>query len=321
MASPPVKKTSWLREKLSKKSSLGAFSHIATDDIQPFDISSSSRYTNAQRPSPDILDPFENGGDEEWTVLTIEKKKGSPSGGRHAIMDSNHTDSLSLQGANKSRKTSGGVRMSSPVMGRRSVSGPDRGIKSALKQDKKDAAPDRSLSAGSSSVGGSGAAVVARHSGRRKLLAVEQTDQRNGARSVSPNATDKNAVLRRKHKAISPGPPSSSPLDDVMLSAGGYQESAFSKVRDTLRIQKGKKKKKSGMKHIIHYSVPEFSGPSKYQDPFEAQPNFAENGDEPDVTGHEFAYISIPHNRPEYCDHCGQNAWGHHQVLQCTSEC
>ena len=318
MASPPVKKTSWLKEKLSKKSSLGSISHSATNDVQPFDISAASRHFKAQHPSPDLQDPFENGGDDDWTVLTLEKKKG-PSSSDRGAMDSNHTDGVSLQGANKSRKSSSGVRMSSPVMGKRIAGGtPAAGnaIKSALKPEKKDGTSDRSSSAGSG--GGSGATVVRRHSGRRKLLAVDQADQRNGSRSVSPNALDKSHGSRRKNKAVSPGP--SSPMDDSS-STGGYQESAFAKVRDTLRIQKVKKKKKGSTKQVMQYSVPDFAPSSKYQDPFEAQPSFAENGDEPDATGHEFSYINIPHNHPEYCDHCGQNAWGHHQVLKCTSEC
>ena len=321
MASPPVKKTSWLREKLSKKSSLGSTGHTATTDVQPFDLTAATRHIKTQRPSPDLKDPFENGEDDDWAVLTIEKKKGPPSTDRSA-MDLNHTDGMFLQGAIKNRKSSGGLRMSSPVMGRRSAGatpGTGGAIKSALKPDKKEVAPDRSPSTGS---GGTGATVVRRHSGRRKLLVVDQVDQRNGSRSVSPNTTEKSSSgSRRKNKAVSPGP-SSSPMDESP-SAGGYQESAFAKVRDTLRIQKAKKKKKKpSTKQVMQYSVPDF-GPSssKYQDPFEAQPNFTENGEEPDATGHEFTYVNIPHNRPEYCDHCGQNAWGHHQVLKCTSEC
>lgn len=104
--------------------------------------------------------------------------------------------------------------------------------------------------------------------------------------------------------------------------------SAFEKVRDTLRISRPKKKKKA--KGKLAYSIvvdpaqmstPEISlhEPEKYQDPFET--SFAENGDAEKRMDHVFKPASIPHNKPEYCDHCGDMAWGlYRQVLKCSSK-
>ncbi len=104
--------------------------------------------------------------------------------------------------------------------------------------------------------------------------------------------------------------------------------SAFDKVRDTLRISRPKKKKGKGKK--LAYSIvvdpsqlstPEINlqEPDKYQDPFET--SFDENGDQEKKMDHVFKPASIPHNKPEYCDHCGDMAWGlYRQVLKCSSE-
>lgn len=104
--------------------------------------------------------------------------------------------------------------------------------------------------------------------------------------------------------------------------------SAFEKVRDTLRISRPKKKKKA--KGKLAYSIvvdpsqmstPEINlqDPSKYQDPFET--SYAENGDTEKKMDHVFKPASIPHNKPEYCDHCGDMAWGlYRQVLKCSSK-
>lgn len=104
--------------------------------------------------------------------------------------------------------------------------------------------------------------------------------------------------------------------------------SAFEKVRDTLRISRPKKKKKS--KGKLAYSIvvdpsqmstPEINlqHPDKYQDPFET--SYAENGDTERKMDHLFKPASIPHNKPEYCDHCGDMAWGlYRQVLKCSSK-
>ena len=104
--------------------------------------------------------------------------------------------------------------------------------------------------------------------------------------------------------------------------SGGGQAFA-AKIRDTLRISRPKrkkdKKKKGGAYSVdpVKYSAVEIT--SKYQDPFET--SYAENGDEKVGHGHDFQAASIPHNKPEYCDHCGDMAWGlYRQVLKCSSE-
>ena len=102
-------------------------------------------------------------------------------------------------------------------------------------------------------------------------------------------------------------------------------ESAFSKVRDTLKISKAKKKtrKKKSAAYSVDPVEINFPANAKYQDPFEAPPSYT---DSLEVTaskaqGHDFRPVSIPHNKPEYCDHCGETAWGlYRQVLKCSSE-
>ena len=105
-------------------------------------------------------------------------------------------------------------------------------------------------------------------------------------------------------------------------SSGGGQAFA-AKIRDTLRISRPKRKKdkkKKGLAYSVDpvkYSAVEIT--SKYQDPFET--SYAENGEEKAGHGHDFQQASIPHNKPEYCDHCGDMAWGlYRQVLKCSSE-
>ena len=105
-------------------------------------------------------------------------------------------------------------------------------------------------------------------------------------------------------------------------SSGGGQAFA-AKIRDTLRISRPKRKKdkkKKGLAYSVDpvkYSAVEIT--SKYQDPFET--SYAENGEEKTGHGHDFQPASIPHNKPEYCDHCGDMAWGlYRQVLKCSSE-
>lgn len=111
------------------------------------------------------------------------------------------------------------------------------------------------------------------------------------------------------------------------LEDDGISTSAFEKVRDTLRISRPKKKKKKGkLAYSIvvdptQMSTPEINlhEPGKYQDPFET--SYAENGDMEKKMDHIFKPASIPHNKPEYCDHCGDMAWGlYRQVLKCSSE-
>lgn len=108
----------------------------------------------------------------------------------------------------------------------------------------------------------------------------------------------------------------------------GEASISFEKVRDTLRISRPKKKKK--VKGKLAYSIivdpaqmstPEINlhDPGKYQDPFET--SYAENGDMEKKMDHVFKPASIPHNKPEYCDHCGDMAWGlYRQVLKCSSK-
>lgn len=119
-----------------------------------------------------------------------------------------------------------------------------------------------------------------------------------------------------------------SPKPPISQEEGEASTSAFEKVRDTLRISRPKKKKKA--KGKLAYSIvvdpsqmstPEINlhDPGKYQDPFET--SFAENGDMEKKMDHVFKPASIPHNKPEYCDHCGDMAWGlYRQVLKCSSK-
>ena len=107
-------------------------------------------------------------------------------------------------------------------------------------------------------------------------------------------------------------------------SSGAGGESAFSKVRDTLKISKAKKKlkKKKGTAYSVDPVEINFPATSKYHDPFEAQPNFTDSLDAGSkAQSHDFKPVSIPHNKPEYCDHCSETAWGiYRQVLKCSSE-
>ena len=315
MASPTSKKTSWLREKLARKISGNKLE-------QTNDFSSSEQVQGLvecvpidQYKKERFHDPFEEGEEddlqENWEVLTLAKHR--------PAMDSNHPDGVLGQGANKPNRRNSSSQgkmssiLSSPILGGRTSS---VGNRSALKQDKKSTGEmERPVSAG---------AALHRGTGKKKLLSVDSTTHQS-SRTPSPSLglernSSQRSSLRRKSKenssdvkSSSPGPRDPSPVDDDVMSQGG----AFSKVRDTLRIRKGKKKKGSSTK--VAYSVPELSLPNKYQDPFE--PDFSENGDKMDEgSGHEFSFVSVPHYHPEYCDYCQQAAWGHHQVLKCASK-
>ena len=113
-----------------------------------------------------------------------------------------------------------------------------------------------------------------------------------------------------------------SPASNSASPAAG--ESAFSKVRDTLKISKAKKKlkKKKGAAYSVDPVEINFPANTKYHDPFEAPPNFTDSLDvSPKAQGHDFRPVSIPHNKPEYCDHCSETAWGiYRQVLKCSSK-
>ena len=254
------------------------------------------------------------GEEEDWEILTLGDRKGSASSkDKQAAMDSNQTDGFFGQGVNKMiRRTSAGTK-GSPQSGRTSASG----LKSALKPDthrKDDRERDHSPSP---------ASVRRTPSGRRKLIGVvasPDSAQMSGTRSVSPSLGygEKKTTTKKKKESVksaSPLPPTSpGPQDKEDMTS----QSSFSKVRDTLRIRKGKKKKQ--INKVAQYSIPELNMPHKYQDPFESQPTFTDDEDSGEGMGHEFDYVSVPHNKPQYCDHCGQTAWGHHQVLKCTSE-
>ena len=105
---------------------------------------------------------------------------------------------------------------------------------------------------------------------------------------------------------------------------GGLESpSSFSKVRDTLKITRPKKRKGKGLSYsVVPGDADVSSNPSKYQDPFEASYNAHDTSDEFKLgQGHDFKPVSISHNKPEYCDHCSEMAWGHYrQVVKCSSE-
>ena len=168
-----------------------------------------------------------------------------------------------------------------------------------------------------------------RSSSRRKQSSSSNPPSRN----ESPNLSDPRKLGQQGHEVHSglhvkqthqngkngrSGSPASSPSPG---SGPGSGESAFSKVRDTLKISKAKKKHKK--KKGAAYSVDpvEINFP-KYQDPFEAQPSYTDSLEMPSKSqSHDFRPVSIPHNKPEYCDHCSETAWGlYRQVLKCSSE-
>ena len=114
--------------------------------------------------------------------------------------------------------------------------------------------------------------------------------------------TDKNSDMEKKHPARD-------------KNDGEVGASAFEKVRDTLRITRPKKKKK--LAHSIFIDPARMSTPEI--NPFETSYN--ENSDMEKKMDHVFKPASIPHNKPEYCDHCGDLAWGlYRQVLKCSSK-
>ena len=102
--------------------------------------------------------------------------------------------------------------------------------------------------------------------------------------------------------------------------------SAFEQVKDTLQIRRPKKKKKGKLSYSIVVDPAPLSpeihldnSEGKYHDPFET--SYTENGELEQKVEHDFKPASIPHNKPEYCDQCGDTAWGlYRQVLKCTSE-
>ena len=174
---------------------------------------------------------------------------------------------------------------------------------------------------------GSPRSVSPTRSSRRKL---SHGGSNPPSRNESPNLSEPRKMsgheahsgLHVKHhhqngKNSRGGSPTGSP------SPGG--ESAFSKVRDTLKISKAKKKLRKNKKGSAYSVDPvEINFPAtKYQDPFETHPSYTDSLEVASkAQSHDFRPVSIPHNKPEYCDHCSETAWGlYRQVLKCSSEC
>ena len=152
----------------------------------------------------------------------------------------------------------------------------------------------------------------------------------NGAHPTSHSnghvPSSSNSRLHSVPETTTPKENGTSQAEKSGEKAGG---SAFEKVMDTLRINRPKKKKK-GKK--LAYSIvvdpsqidqSQITTPgenlNRYEDPFET--SFAENGEPEKKFDHVFKAASIPHNKPEYCDHCGDMAWGlYRQVLKCSSK-
>ena len=161
---------------------------------------------------------------------------------------------------------------------------------------------------------------------------LEVYSQHNGGaspRSVSPNRSS----VRKKGGGILAHPRPTSPSEprdhhprerSRPTSSHKGSELSFAKVRDTLKIHKPKKRKGVSNAYSVQYSAPEINlnPPAKYQDRFEPQSTFMDSTEVQKLgQGHDFKPVSIPHNKPGYCDHCGETAWGlYRQVLKCSSE-
>ena len=189
--------------------------------------------------------------------------------------------------------------------------------------------------------------------GRPKLDPYDHANGHASPRSTSPSRSSSSGSTRRKQSSSNPPSRTESPnlpeprKHDVhsglhvkqthhqnggkngrgspaISPSSGTGESAFDKVRDTLRISKTKNKRKK--KKSTAYSVDpveiNFPPSTKYQDPYEAHPSFTDSLDVPSKeASHDFKPVSIPHNKPEYCDHCSETAWGlYRQVLKCSSK-
>ena len=162
-----------------------------------------------------------------------------------------------------------------------------------------------------------------------KLEVYSQHNGRASPRSVSPNRSS----VRKKGGGILAHPRPTSPSEprdhhprERSRPTSGHKgsELSFAKVRDTLKIHKPKKRKGVSNAYSVQYSAPEINlnPPAKYQDPFEPQSAFMDSTEVQKLgQGHDFKPVSIPHNKPGYCDHCGETAWGlYRQVLKCSSE-
>ena len=130
----------------------------------------------------------------------------------------------------------------------------------------------------------------------------------SGGRTASPNS-------------LAPESPVPAHQNGTKSGTGGDESSLASKFRDTFRISRPKKKKGKG-KGLAYSVTPveiNMNSSSKYSDPFET--SYAEGTDNKIGHDHDFKAASIPHNKPEYCDHCGETAWGlYRQVLKCSSK-
>lgn len=175
---------------------------------------------------------------------------------------------------------------------------------------------------------------VATQTNHVAAAAVFQSESRpsvhsNGHQATAAQANGKSSQIAPAANSVqAPGKNQAGNVAEKAQDEGEVSMSAFEKVRDTLRISRPKKKKKA--KGKLAYSIvvdpsqmstPEINlhEPDKYQDPFET--SYAENGDMERKMDHMFKPASIPHNKPEYCDHCGDMAWGlYRQVLKCSSE-
>ena len=174
---------------------------------------------------------------------------------------------------------------------------------------------------------------IRRSSASRSRLEVQ--GQQNGGKASPRSVSPVRSNLKKKSSMSSsptPRPDTNSdlpPVQQTHLKQNGKvtdsPPATFSKIRDTLRISKPKRKKggpRSVPYSVYQYSAPEInlSQPSKYKDPFEV--SYTDSTEEPRLgQGHDFKPVSIPHNKPEYCDHCGETAWGlYRQVLKCPSK-
>ena len=242
------------------------------------------------------LSPTANGGSTENIPGSSRKKqsKSSPSLGPR---------SSSVSGNRSSRLTG----QSSPSSLQRRASG--RGTRPANlevvqngRSSMRSASPGRSLSSGRSA---SPNRVGSQHSKKSSLSTV---------RTISPVSPSPHDTQGQTSSQQNGGTKTSTdPRDESSLA---------SKIRDTLRISRPKKKKGSKGKGLAYSVTPveiNLNASSKYNDPFET--SYAENGDDKLGQGHDFKAAKIPHNKPEYCDHCGETAWGlYRQVLKCSSE-
>ena len=264
---------------------------------------------------------------EDWFVI-------DGPGMETAMTDHTDGNAASSPPSSSRRKTPAKVSTASPLVGAKSASikSSSRGGDAKLPRP---SSPHGSPSGLHRKPGGSGRIS-------RDRLEVHHNGKAS-PRSVSPSRSS--AKRKAGGRSNSPSPGSSSPVGDSHAHrehhrerdrGGEHQanhlqvpkptESILAKARDTLRISKAKKHKKSSSSHYAaQYSAPEINlhnPASKYQDPFEAAAGFGESTEEHKAgQGHDFKPVSIPHNKPEYCDHCGETAWGlYRQVLKCSSE-